>query len=188
MPGQPYSLRGVREACAVWPGQVRIYQSGSTDIVYCPIAKSESRWVKRFGSGNPALFGYEADEYWVAGHFTGGTSYGHNNDGTRTHTPSGAGSAGLSNLPGYSAGYIKRSAVKNPSSFLIFGDSLLDNFWDAFIDFRVPREELARRHNNGANVVYHDGHAKRVDPSDYTLPTGGDPVILREWNNDNLYP
>lgn len=187
-PTQPYSLRGVREACAVWPGQIRSYASDSVEMFYCPVARKESRWVRRFGSGNPARFGYKPDEYWVSGHFTGGTSYGMNNDGTRTHAPTTAPSLGMSNVPGYSAGYIRRSGVKNPSNFLMYADSLLDDYWDAFIDYKVPREEMEGRHFGLANVAYMDGHAVQVDPREYTAPTAWDSMKLRQWNNDDQFP
>jgi len=188
LPAQPYSLRGVREACAVWPGQIRSYASDSTEMFYCPVARKESRWSRKLGSGNPAMFGYLKDEYWVSGHFTGGTSYGMNNDGSRTHPPTSTPSLGMSNLPGYSAGYIRRSSVKSPSNFLMYGDSLLDDYWDAFIDYQVPREEMEGRHFGRANVAYMDGHAVQVDPRDYALPTAWDPAKLRQWNNDDQFP
>lgn len=188
LPAQPFSLRGVREACAVWPGQIRIYASESSEIFYCPVARKESRWIPKLGSGNPAMFGYNKDEYWVSGHFTGGTSYGMNNDGSRTHAPNSTPSLGMSNLPGYSAGYIRRSGVKSPANFLIYGDSLLDDHWDAFIDYQVPREEMEGRHFSRANVAYLDGHAVQVDPREYTAPTAWDATKLRQWNNDDQFP
>jgi prepilin-type N-terminal cleavage/methylation domain-containing protein/prepilin-type processing-associated H-X9-DG protein len=181
----------IADAAAIWPGQVRSYLGGNVDVFYCPAADPASRWVKALGSGNPAMWGYDADEYWVNGNRTRGTSYGHNNDGTRTHVSSlGDIELGLSNLPGYApmSSFIRSSIVVAPADFLCIADSLLENTWDAFVDFQVRGEEMDTRHHGGARILYFDGHVGWGRSPDYLRDTLLDSQTARQWNWDHAYP
>lgn len=183
-------------AAAVWPGQIRKYAGGfeATDMFNCPTAPKSTWWIPRLGSPNPALYGYENTEYYVPGHESVGNSYGHNNDGTRTHTPTTTlfNQLGLSNFPDTLAQLLPIQNVVQPSQFLCFGDSLQDNIWDAFIDPAVAGESLSRRHNGGCNLLFADGHVEYIpDPQPYEDDTGCiciDPAKGRLWNNDWIYP
>jgi prepilin-type processing-associated H-X9-DG protein len=202
----PKSLRGVNEACAVWPGQVRSYAGGvgSEGIFYCPEAPESSRWVPTFGSNNPARYGYGEGELYPSGSFPNGNTYGHNNNGTRTHAFSGTCNGpsqkaflflGLSDDPDPGGSHffqVSMVCVWRPSQFICFGDSLLDGTWDAFIDYQVMGEDIAHRHQGGANLALLDGHVMYVpDPETYEDNTGAigiDPAKGQMWNNDGIYP
>jgi prepilin-type N-terminal cleavage/methylation domain-containing protein/prepilin-type processing-associated H-X9-DG protein len=175
-----------------WPAQVRAYANDSTDIFYCPMAEPETRWVRTMGSSNPAKYGYDAGEYWVSGYLPGGTSYGHNNDGTRTHWSAvGNGKCGMSDNPDDPNQYVRVTLLRQPSQFICIGDSKIDGVWDAFIDYQVGGEDLAIRHHGGANIIFYDGHVAWVNSPEYEDNSGCgciDPLKARMWNNDFLFP
>lgn len=194
----PQSLRGVKEPCAVWPAQVRKY-AGGVNVFYCPEAPASAKWTPRYGGANPAMYGYEAGEYYVPGNPTGGVSYGHNNNGTRTHGQSetcrhGPGFLGMSDDPdpGGAHFYIARlQCVRQPDDFICFADSHLDGVWDAFVDYQVPGEDVSDRHYGLANMVFGDAHVEAVDPAEYEdnqVTMTLDPDKARRWNNDGVYP
>ena len=171
---------------AVWPALLRIYMSGETDVFYCPTAKPEARWEVTFGSGLPEAWGYEADE--VRRRAGGGGSwpfsYGHNNGGTADGStpPLGVGD------PFSESRYVHVGRVMQPDDFMVIGDSLIDGVWDHFIDEDVPGEEPAVRHNEGAFILFADGHAEHIIPGPYldlANTRSNPPEFRRRWNNDN---
>lgn len=51
--------------------RIRKYTSNDEEVFNCPWARGDHRRRKRFGSGYPARYGYEADEFhirWNNGH------------------------------------------------------------------------------------------------------------------------
>jgi prepilin-type processing-associated H-X9-DG protein len=194
----PVSLRGVNEAAAIWPAQIRLY-APSTDLFYCPEAPALSKWIPAFGSSNPAKYGYAAGEKYVPGNHPMGNSYGHNNNGTRTHGQSltarhGAKFLGLTDDPDLGGGHfflLRLRGIRNPSDLIAFADSHLDGTWDAFVDYQVPGEDMSDRHTGLSNMLLTDGHVELADKNDYEnnyLDRIMDPVKARRWNNDQTFP
>ena len=186
------SVNKVSELCVAWPAQIRLYATGGNAIFYCPIAESSTKWnTMNPDSGNPARYGYAAGEYWVAANSPGGTSYGHNNDGTRSHASLVAPVLGLSDDPDNPNAYCSLTVVRQPSQFICIGDSRIDGIWDAFIDYTDPGEDLATRHHGGAYLVFGDGHVAWVNSPEYkdnSFCLCIDPMRGRMWNNDFIYP
>ena len=72
------------------------------------------------------------------------------------------GSYGITGLPD---GYVKMSRVKTPSKSVFIGDTTGISGWAALgsLLFKEP-VEVGRRHNNGGNAAFIDGHVSGVKP------------------------
>ena len=102
-------------------------------------------------------------------------------------------SLGMGGDIGSQGDYIKISMVRNPSSMIGLGDSRSDGRWDTALDpadpgtFDQPAAEWpSKRHNEGSNLAFMDGHSDYDKLRNMVWSLNPDPEQIRRWNNDNL--
>jgi prepilin-type N-terminal cleavage/methylation domain-containing protein/prepilin-type processing-associated H-X9-DG protein len=191
----------------VWAPRLRRYMQDVNGAFYCPSANKDYRWQPIFDfqpwQGDATPYGYLAQERPLTG--SEFFCYGYNGFGTHGE-PSGGGSSGwyephvgLGGHVGPVRGEIETptdrretpirevrdTKVVTPSNMIVIGDSLVDGSWDTWItpqQDRYPLSAPAKRHNQGAQIVFGDGHGSWVRQSDL-LSTR--PEDRRRWNNDH---
>jgi prepilin-type processing-associated H-X9-DG protein len=163
-------LGGTPKVTYSWPAQLLSYVSGSTAVFKCLTTPPEFIWPTNL-SAHGFAFPYNVD--WKAPF-----SYGYNGMGVAS-----VGGLGL----GYEASVaLPTSRVLNPADMIAIGDSNGDRSSDGEISFRRFQTFVVNppgnRHNNGANIVFCDGH---VEWQKQTKWTGLTDAAARRWNNDN---
>ncbi len=187
----------------IWPPLLRAYtkQGTNTSVDTCPEAAAQGiRWVVRFGSGQPAIYGYLANEIHLNyAAPTAPLSYGYNIYGSTSGSPNPF--CGLSLFP---QGYlVKKSQVVNPANMIAMGDSnwntnaggtvansgFIGGFQAANGGNAVWPLEV---HGQRANLVFCDGHVqamKRIQfVPDLAAAAGGNVArgaAIRMWNYAN---
>jgi prepilin-type N-terminal cleavage/methylation domain-containing protein/prepilin-type processing-associated H-X9-DG protein len=164
----------------VWPSLIRQFVTDPA-IFKCPAEESDADWDVRFGSGLPAEYGYEEDEFRLRP----GTpfSYGNNNWGSSDfHVPQ----LGLGSHAGDAKwGPVAAAHVVDASDMIALGDSFADGSWDAFIDSDQVREFPFARHIFRTQIVFCDGHVELLEVGQIVDPSRSFPEIRQRWNNDN---
>ena len=165
----------------VWPALIRQFTTDPA-IFHCPAEDSDSAWDVQFGSGQPAEYGYEEDEFRLRP--TTLFSYGHNNWGSQDfRIPQ----LGLGSHAGDARwGPVAASQVVDASDMIAIGDSLADGSWDAFIDSNQIREFPFARHIFRTQIVFADGHSEALEVGQIVDLAHSAPEIRQRWNNDNL--
>ncbi|MCG3126091.1 MAG: hypothetical protein CHACPFDD_00920 [Phycisphaerae bacterium] len=179
-----------------WAPRIRKYTQNDTGVFYCVSSDAAYRWQKKFtGRGDayqPDLtaLGYEPGEDPIEGtayFFT----YGYNGCGIeqysdpnfglgvhakRRNNPNG-------NDPEAPLRELRTARVLRPSEMIMIADSNTDGNSDSEIsvDFDYPSMFPGRRHNDGTQVLFCDGHAERI-PFDRLMAR--DEIARRRWNND----
>jgi prepilin-type N-terminal cleavage/methylation domain-containing protein/prepilin-type processing-associated H-X9-DG protein len=164
----------------VWPSLIREFVT-DPEVFICPAEDGDARWVVRYGSGLPAEYGYDDDEFRLRP----GTpfSYGHNNWGSQDfRIPQ----LGLGSHAGDARwGPVAAARVVNAADMIAIGDSFVDGSWDAFIDSDQPREFPYARHIFRTQIVFCDGHTESLEVGEIVDPARANPEIRKRWNNDN---
>lgn len=165
----------------VWPPRIRAYVGGQSSFFWCPSNGAEYKWVYRYDSTAKAEYGYEAGERRLTN--TSGFSFGYNDWGVQEFTVPHLGLGGWIGHKQF--GETKDSRVLFPSEMVALADSKSDFNWDTALDPSdgVDAEYPSKRHFDGANVVFADGHARLEKQRDLVAPTL---QARRRWNNDGL--
>ena len=177
----------------VWAPRIRQYTGGvsGTDVFWCPVAPSETKWEVEYGSGLPAEYGYEADE--VRFNYQTRFSIGINDWGTGPDANSNWGMGGWAGHP--TMGEKRLSSFVNPSNFIAFGDSggtAEDDpyfvgagaaLWDANIDYDNRNENPMGRHFETCSVIFLDSHVRAVPVTEMINMFSSEEGW---WNSDGL--
>jgi len=195
----------------VWPPRLRPYLGDDEGIYWCPTTVFEWSWRAQLdldwtgptdGMNDPTLYGYREREKPIRGRsifFTYGyNGWGIGDIGGSTGSPW----VGMFGLGGHIAWpnrlnrgekahwEIPLAKVVQASDTVALGDSVTDRNWDGWISPRRdrPRNWVSRRHFDGANVLFVDGHAKGMKQTELVqnndLPIPEQKRILRRWNSD----
>lgn len=164
-----------------WPALIRQFTT-DPEVFFCPAEESTAaKWDVRYGSGLPAEYGYEEDEYRLRP----GTpfSYGHNNWGSRDFNRPQLGLGSHAGHPDW--GPVAAATVVDAADMIALGDSFADGSWDAFIDSDQVREFPFARHIFRTQIVFCDGHIEQLEVGQIVDPARSYPEIRKRWNNDN---
>lgn len=164
--GRPESMG--KPVQLIWADLLLPYLSSNRDLFLCAANAPVFRWTN-----SPMNV------------FTNGFSYGYNEAGGGVLKDNSR-SLGLgwgANL-GDRMAPLKESAVRKPSDMIGIGDTTSDRFWDISISPQASFASMwpSRRHDQGANLVFVDGHvefgrqAKLIEETEETR---------RRWNHDN---
>ncbi len=167
----------------LWPTQSRWYTHNDQDVFHCPQAPPTTRWVREETSGEPAFYGYAANERRIRG-YTHKFSYGYNVWGAfmmqNPNTGLGVyrGHHFLDATPAYS--------VKRPSEMIAFADSNVNDFWSGFIGPYRTGQFPSRIHFGKANVAFVDTHVELMARETLT-DVVADHANNKRWNVDHQY-
>ena len=192
---------------AVWPVRLRPYLGASSApgaqnslrVFHCPSNDIAIDWQVAFGTGSQYAtqsdhgFGYRPGEHLLQ---SSGVpfSYGYNDWGAGFNGVDNAHQLGLggdikdaANRPGYGLELLA-ARVRLPAQMIAVADSFTDGVFDFNIDPNDTNENPGKLHNNGANVLFCDGHVDWYAQSDLinvnpTTPQGA--AMNQMWNNDN---
>ena len=184
---------------AIWPTRIRRALKGGEGIFFCPANEPGFQWQRVGGPPAASLsdqgFGYNSSER-LLDVFTTPFSYGYNDWGYSRQQPAasvnaqrGLGgdipSAGWAGLP-----ELKAARVKKPSEMIAIADNTSDGIWDFNIDPRHDQrnEWPGKIHNNGANVLFCDGHVGWYLQKELVEHNGSGSMssaMNRMWNADN---
>jgi prepilin-type processing-associated H-X9-DG protein len=153
-----------------WMAQLLPFVSHNTVVFKCPSAPPEFAWPTNISSrgyvfpyniGPDVKFSYGFNGWGVAA--VSGLGLGENPDNR-----------------------VSTTRVKNPADMIAVGDSAGDGSQDGWITFHRFQAILVAppgtRHNNGANIVFVDGHVEWQKQARWIALTD---VAARRWNNDN---
>ncbi len=177
----------------VWPTRLLAYMGDSKKSFWCPAALPEAAWDtnvnKTLGAVPPGV-GAKRDPFGVgvATRF----SYGWNDWG---YGPVGNTSLGAGgDVDGALNTYIKDTAIKNPSAFIVLAD-VRDPKKAGSINYGanldptidgggVYSQLISNRHSYNSNLLCGDGHAESAKR---TAIVGGQRDWVHRWNNDDSY-
>jgi prepilin-type processing-associated H-X9-DG protein len=172
-----------------WPVLLLPYLDDSHTVFNCP-AEDQAYWWKKEGSRG-VVFPYNLKPGVPSTGFT----YGYNDwgAGEKARTASGK-TCGLGahiNLDNGGTGApITMMDVVAPSFMIAITDSKSDNNWDSVTDpsdpgtYANPAPEWpSRRHQDGSNVLWVDGHVEHRKQIDLTK---WEDEVMSQWNNDHL--
>ena len=191
----PVGIDGNDGPSWIWPALLRksMYGGQNTAVFHCPAAPPKSQWIPKFGSGKPAKLGYLDDEVRLRPGGTFFMSYGYNVWGAFAgQTPN----TGLGVYLGDPVwGETRKSAVRNPSEMIAYGDSNWDlkkkgdRDWSGFIGMYEERQWPLEVHAGRAEIVFCDGHVeskRRLDIiGQLHKDRGRRQQVARFWNRDN---
>ena len=181
----------------VWPSLLRRYTSPNgldTKVFACPSAPQKDQWITTLGSGLPAQYGYQQDEFRLLCTGKYHMSYGHNCWGSQANIPE-IGLGCFWGDPTY--GFQKESAVRKPTEMIAFGDSNWDTNkngdpkYSGFIANYGERQWPLELHNKRASIAWVDGHATSVKRSSIISflvqpqSQGAMDAACALWNCDN---
>lgn len=184
-PGTHVTLHG---AAAVWFTRIRQYVGSKYEVFNCTKVTAEYHW-KRKSRGNTLTdlleYGYEHNE--DSYHLRTPFSYGMNDWGIREFTDPHLGMGNhVNNRHDPRYGEIDSGIIVSPSNFIAIGDTVADRVWDFALDPNDPpsykSERPSKRHNDGSNVGFDDGHVQWFTQLQLIMPTT---EMYRKWNNDN---
>lgn len=190
---------------AIWPTRLRALLGGDSDVFLCPSRDERFRWP-RTGEAAPQWgvivhatavqsgFGYEIGEPLMVGTVPLWFSYGYNGWGVEFDGKNKGLGGVVYDVPiGLSPREMKANKVKSPSDMIAIGDSNGDGVFDTLINPKDERCFPGKLHNNGANILFCDGHVTWY-PQRYLTPfynpEGLGDIAWRQaqfrmWNNDN---
>lgn len=185
---------GAPEQVMVWMPRIRSYAIDKTNVIYnCPKAHPDFYWELRYGSGQPARYGYEDDEQRIGNGFSR-FSYGINDWGVNEFTDPHHGLGNhVDRTPNVSweFGEVKLTSVVSPTNMIAIGDATENEIWAGVIDPNDKPGFLAEapsdRHNGGSNIVHVDGHVEWYHLDELLLRQGepGDSERAKRWNRSN---
>ena len=173
---------------AAWAIKMLPYLNDNHNVFNCPSEDKAYWWSKTATRG--ARFPYNVK----VGVPSSGFTYGYNDwgAGEKARTKSGKtcglgahiGAGGMTGAP------ISMEDVVAPSYMIAITDSKSDNNWDSVTDpsdpgtFATPAPEWpSRRHMDGSNVLWVDGHVEHRKQLDLTR---WEDEVMQLWNNDHL--
>ena len=174
----------------VWAPEVRQY-TDNVNLFWCPTATEDAKWTVTYGSHANPIYGYAYDEVPLS--TSGLFSYGHNNGGSADGTEPSLGMGDYVDFSHATAGWVRFTLTRQPSDFICLGDSTPDGLWDHFIDEDYTdgsgrTEYPAARHDNGANILFADGHAELIQQK-YLINITPEGTVndaqRRRWNHDH---
>lgn len=184
---------------AVWPTRVRRYTGMSRDVFYCTARDEGFRWPKVMGSGSGYAdtedareWFYEVGEKLLNVHTTP-FCYAYNDWGNHRAGPTqnqrGLGGDIRSMV---AVNELPMSSVLVPSEMIAIGDSQQTGSWDFNLDPGNPWEYPAKVHDDGANIVFCDGHVEWGLQSYWIVPnhdttTAEAKKMAKRWNNHNKW-
>ncbi len=150
-----------------WQAQLLPYASGNTRVFKCPSTSHEFSWpTNRSELGFP--FPYNIGNSTPF-------SYGYNGWGVAAVEGLGLGVVAQDPIPA--------GSIAKPSDMIGIGDS----GGTAWISFHrllsTPIKPPGKRHREGANIVFVDGHVEWQNQTNWTALNE---AAARRWNNDNL--
>lgn len=173
----------------VWPPRLRGYMGHEMRVFHCPEVEEEFRWRVAYGEIDPAqrakleAYGYLPGEQPLT--WTSGFCYGYNDWGVREFTRPHLGLGGHVDQAGQREwGELRANRVFLPADMIAIADSKADFSWDTAIDpsdgddFEWP----SRRHFEGAEVLFCDGHATWFSQK---ALVEREETARRRWNNDH---
>jgi prepilin-type N-terminal cleavage/methylation domain-containing protein/prepilin-type processing-associated H-X9-DG protein len=161
----------------VWITRLRAYAKDEK-VFNCP-TEVKPGWTKTYGSGEPAIFDYEADEVRITNSSV--FHYGYNDWGVAEFANPHLGLGGHVGDPVH--GELNVAQVQQPEDMVMIAGSNTDGVWDTAIDPADAGGVLASeaptiRHLNGTMVTFVDGHSK------WELTTSLiSPEQRHRWNN-----
>jgi prepilin-type processing-associated H-X9-DG protein/prepilin-type N-terminal cleavage/methylation domain-containing protein len=180
-------------AYAVWPTRLRKVMKGGRGIFWCPANDRGFQWRWIVGTGSTAAadsdagYGYEKGEL-ILDVSVIPSSYGYNDWGSYNVVSNPQRGLGA-DLWVASSKELRAAKVKKPAEMIAIADGTPNGQWDFNIDPRDPSEYPGKIHNNGANVLFCDGHVQWFPQKDLILPStvsgARADAIRRMWNNDN---
>ncbi len=154
----------------MWPGRLFEYVENE-DVYFCAANKRFFKWEREAVQFRPFPFNLFPDS---------GFSYGYNDWGVEEFHDPHLGLGGWVGHPRH--GEINAEAVKTPAQMIAIGDSRSDFTWDTALDPTVDAgERPSKRHNEGANMVFADGHVEWNPQTNWIEPSV---KMRRMWNND----
>jgi len=195
---------------AIWPTRLRPFLNGEQGVFNCPSQDPQCWWVKGAAptlASPPATeahipFGYDLGEPLLNLERTY-FSYGYNYQGAAqtAGVPADGTQLGLGKLVNLwapwdpTSGEVRASRVRVPAHMISIADTVANGFWDFAISpsHASPQLQPGTIHNNGANVLYCDGHVEWHLQIDLLLPYPVDTAeigvrhneVSRMWNNTN---
>ena len=187
---------------AIWPPRIRRYASERGAVMYCPERPDAFKWPKILTSTTGGAYAteqdaaewfYEVGEKMLNVHNTP-FSYAYNDWGNHhAETPPrpqrglGGDIRSICNFPELPA-----AGVVNPSDMIAIGDSQQTGSWDFNLDPGNPWEYPAKVHDDGANIVFCDGHVEWGLQSYWIVPnhdttTAEAKKMAKRWNNHNKW-
>ncbi len=167
---------------AVWPVRLLAYTGQSRVLFHCPATPAETAWD---ADGNPSLGARDErgdyDPLGIGQHAL--FSYGYNDWGLNWKATPQLGLGGDIN-GGDFRGFVRQSAVVNPSGMIMLGDSRSDGSLDANLDPTQADQWPSSRHQRRANILMADGHGEAQQRRDLVDPLPGS-AWRRCWNNDH---
>lgn len=153
-----------------WPAELLPHVSGNTAVFKCPSTPPEFGWPTNQSSRRYAFpYNVGTDTRF---------SYGYNGWGVAAVGGLGLGVDQLTAIP--------TGKVLKPSDMIAIGDSVGDGSRDGWISFHrfqaIPSAAPGSRHNNGANIVFCDGHVEWQKQAKWIELNE---TAARRWNNDN---
>jgi prepilin-type processing-associated H-X9-DG protein/prepilin-type N-terminal cleavage/methylation domain-containing protein len=183
----------------IWPPLLRAYTTKGSDtgVFRCPSAPDSAEWIPKFGSGNPAQYGYLANEIPLKPGGGSFMSYGYNCWGSwNTYPVYGLGVYYGDPRPADEP--VKESAISKSTQMIAIADSNWnltkggDPNWSGFIGAYAPRQWPLDLHNLRANIAFCDGHVETLKRSVFvpaapynTYPGAGADAACQLWNSDN---
>jgi prepilin-type processing-associated H-X9-DG protein/prepilin-type N-terminal cleavage/methylation domain-containing protein len=197
----------------IWPVRLRAFLGGNQDLFYCPSQDERCKWQTFYSGTMPragpeeAQLGYEVGERtidfrtyfsygynWMGASFSVWGGLGNVYDGTHRGLGAWVDPRGdrYTDRTG-NAGHLLATRVKVPSEMIAIADSTADGQFDVGIN-PLPSSKSSlwpgRVHNQGANVLFCDGHVQWYLQRDLTMELSEryEPRAIRirqMWNNNH---
>jgi prepilin-type processing-associated H-X9-DG protein/prepilin-type N-terminal cleavage/methylation domain-containing protein len=171
-PGHYILATPIESSRVVWPGRIFPYTVNNRKLFMCPNANKKAEWSTTANVAGQFPFNLTG---------TNAFSYGYNDwGGGRMDTKPYAGLGAQVNVQGE----ISSSSIKCPSDMIAITDSNCDGQWDTATDpvSNAPNQFPGDRHNEGANVLFCDGHVEYFKTARLIEET--DNMRMR-WNSDH---
>jgi prepilin-type N-terminal cleavage/methylation domain-containing protein/prepilin-type processing-associated H-X9-DG protein len=176
-----------------WAPRLRRYLADHSAFFYCPSSPKEYRWTPIYDfqpwQGDATPYGYAPQERPLQG--AEFFCYGYNGWGSdefsTVHYGLGGHVAplepGMAN-PDLAFNEIKDSKIVAPFDMIAVTDSVSDGVWDTWItpETSYPYSAPGKRHTNGAQTLFCDGHARWMRQADLIDQT---PAGKARWNSDH---
>jgi prepilin-type N-terminal cleavage/methylation domain-containing protein/prepilin-type processing-associated H-X9-DG protein len=192
----PVGIDSADDSAWIWPALLRQTMNGSskaTEVFHCPAAPSESQWIPKFGSGQPARLGYLKNEIRLRPSGNSFMSYGYNVWGAFAWNNPNTGLGVWLDNPIW--GETKESDVVKPSEMIALGDSNWDvnqkgdRNWSGFIGMYEERQWPLELHGKRAVIAWCDGHVEPKRRLDIIGQLNTDVRLAQkaatQWNRDN---